>query len=119
MTDKWIKIDNDYFEAESIEVQLSIGAHGTLHVLFDINKTPSCYQYLTSWFDMSINSPKSSYVRKISCKSFDAIGCFIKTFDFNPVKNNIYVEFNCDYLELANVSLRRDDKINELLNKGI
>jgi hypothetical protein len=115
MSNKWVKIDNDYFEVESIEAQLTIGTHGTISILFNNDKR--CNDYLSSWFDESIHKTKSQYIRNISCNFFDGVGCFIKTIDFNPIKNNIYVEFSCDYISQVNISERRDDKINQLLNQ--
>jgi hypothetical protein len=114
---KWVKIDNDYFEVESIETQLTIASHSAINIIFNIDKKNGCYNYLTSWFDESFNNTKSSFIRKISCKNFDAMGCFIKTLDFNPVKNNISVIFSCDYLEQVDISERRNEKIEEILNK--
>jgi len=117
MSNKWVKIDNDYFEVESIETQLTIGTHGNITILFNKDKNPKIYEYLSSWFDQSVTTTiKSEYIRNISSKEFDAVGCFIKSMDFNPIKNNVYTHLSCDYITPVNVLERRDNKINDILN---
>jgi hypothetical protein len=121
--DTWVKIGNEYFDANLINTQLSIGSHANLIVSINTIKNPESYNFFTNWFDSAFNvmgsrsGYASQYKKDISCKSFDAKGCFIKAIDFDPNTDNINLDISCDYLQTANISERREEKLDELLNE--
>jgi hypothetical protein len=115
----WVKIENEYFDANLINTQLSIGSHANLIISINTIKNPDSYDFFTDWFDFS--SERTGYASKskkdVSCKDFDAKGCFIKTIDFDPNTDTINIDVSCDYLQVANISERREEKLDNLLNK--
>lgn len=115
----WVKIDNSYFDADSVATQLSIGSHANINISINSIKNPDSYTFFTNWFDFSSNRSgyASQYKKDISCKNFDAKGCFIKSIDYDPNTKMIGVDVSCDYLETANISERRENKINDLLDE--
>jgi hypothetical protein len=118
MIDSWVKIDDSYFDVNIISTQLSIGSHANLIISLNTIKNPDSYGFFTNWFDSAFsNRSASQYKKDISCKNFDSKGCFIKAIDFDPNTNTLSVDVSCDYLQTANVSERRDSKIDELLNE--
>jgi hypothetical protein len=119
MIDSWMKIDDSCFDVNIISTQLSIGSHANLNISLNTIKNPDCYGFFTNWFDSSSirTGYASQYKKDISCKNFDSKGCFIKAIDFDPNTNTLSVDVSCDYLQTANVSERRDSKIDELLNE--
>ncbi len=120
MIDNWVKIEHEYFDAELVNTQLSIGSHANLIISISSVKNPDSYGFFTDWFDSYGNGRSgfaSQYNKDISCKSFDAKGCFITTIDFNPNTDIINIDVSCDYLQPANISERRDLKIDDLLDE--
>lgn len=115
----WVKIDTNYFDVDTVNTQLSIGSHANLNISLNTIKNPDSYNFFTNWFDGSSirEGLASQYKKDISCKNFDAKGCFIKAIDFDPNSKTINVDVSCDYLEAANISQRRDSKIEDLLNQ--
>jgi len=115
----WVKIENEYFDANLINTQLSIGSHANLIISINTIKNPDSYGFFTDWFDFS--SERTRYASKskkdVSCKDFDAKGCFIKTIDFDPNTDTINIDVSCDYLQVANISERREEKLDNLLNE--
>ncbi len=114
----WMKISNEYFDVELINTQLSIGSHANLNICLNTIKNPDSYRFFTDWFDFSSQTESANeYKKDVSCKNFDAKGCFIKAIDVNPNTNTINIDIACDYLHAANVSERRDSKIDDLLDE--
>ena len=115
----WVKIDTNYFDVDTVNTQLSIGSHANLNISLNTIKNPDSYNFFTNWFDSSSirEGLASQYKKDISCKNFDAKGSFIKAIDFDPNSKTINVDVSCDYLEAADISQRRDSKIEDLLNQ--
>lgn len=115
----WVKIENEYFDADLINTQLSIGSHANLIISINTIKNPDSYGFFTDWFDFSSERTgyASKYKKDVSCKNFDAKGCFIKAIDFDPNTDTINVDVSCDYLQEANISERREEKLDNLLNE--
>ena len=115
----WLKIDDKYFNTERINTQLSIGSHANINIALNSINNPDSYSFFTNWFDSSSVriGYASQYKKEISCKNFDAMGCFIKAIDFDPNTKIINVDLSCDYLQNANISERREVKLDELLNQ--
>ncbi len=116
--DSWVRIEGEYFNADLINTQLSIGSHANLIISLNTIKNPGSYGFFTDWFDSYGRSGfTSQYKKDISCKSFDAKGCFIKAIDFDPNNDGINIDVSCDYLTPANISERREEKLDSLLNE--
>jgi hypothetical protein len=117
--DNWLNIENQFFNADLINTQLSIGSHANLILSLDTVKNPQSYKFFINWFDSGSNRTgiTSQYKKDISCKNFDAKGCFIKTIDYDPNTNIINLDVSCDYLSPANISERREEKLDNLLNE--
>jgi hypothetical protein len=116
--DSWVRIEGEYFNADLINTQLSIGSHANLIISLNTIKNPDSYGFFTNWFDSyGRNGFASKYKKDISCKSFDAKGCFIKAIDFDPNTDGINIDVSCDYLTPANISERREEKLDSLLNE--
>lgn len=117
--DNWLNIENQFFNADLINTQLSIGSHANLILSLDTVKNPQSYKFFINWFDSASNRTgiASLYKKDISCKNFDAKGCFIKTIDYDPNTNIINLDVSCDYLSPANISERREEKLDNLLNE--
>ena len=121
--DSWVRIEGEYFNADLINTQLSIGSHANLIISLNTIKNPRSYVFFTDWFDSAFDSSSarsgypSQYKKDISCKSFDAKGCFIKAIDFDPNNDGINIDVSCDYLTPANISERREEKLDSLLNE--
>lgn len=113
----WVKVENEYFDVNFINTQLSIGSHANLTISVNAIKNPTSYQFFTNWFDFASSSTANKYKKDISCKSFDSKGCFIKAIDFDPNTDTINLDISCDYLQTADVSERREEKLDELLNE--
>lgn len=114
---KWCKIERNYFDVDSLAAQLTIGSHANLDIKLNTVKNPDSYNYFTNWFDLSTVTSASEYKKEISTKEFDAKGCFIKSIDIDPKLNVLSVVVACDYLEPANVSERREKKIDDILHQ--
>ena len=119
MIDSWVKIEDSYFDVNMINTQLSIGSHANLNISLNTIKNPKSYEFFTNWFDNSSvrTGYVSQYKKDISCKNFDAKGCFIKTIDFDPNTNTVNIDVSCDYLQTAKISEKRESKIEDLLNE--
>ena len=115
----WVKIENEYFDANLVNTQLSIGSHANLIISINTIKNPDSYGFFTDWFDFSSERTgyTSKYKKDVSCKNFDAKGCFIKAIDFDPNTDTINIDVSCDYLQAANISERREEKLDNLLNE--
>jgi hypothetical protein len=114
---KWVKISNEYFDVDLMNTQLSIGSHANINLTLNTINNPQAYNFFTSWFDTSLTTTADNYKKNISCKDFDSKGCFIKSIDFDPNSKILIVDICCDYVETANISERRDSKIDDILGQ--
>jgi len=107
MKESWIKINKEIFFIKDIIIQLSIGSHASLQLSFDIK----IYQkYTDIFFGMYENRDKFDIVGK----EFEAKGTIIKTIDVD--KNTMIVSLRCDLLNHKDISERREEIIDKVLN---
>lgn len=105
---KWIRIDNNIFDVDSWEVQLSIGSHANISITIDINKNPGYYQFFIKTYE---DSKKFDIYNTM----FLAKGSHIKSMDIS-FNNEITLSIVCDLLEPIDTQVRRDEIIDDLLN---
>jgi len=105
-----IKIDNEIFDCIDGSVQLSLGSHANITINLDINKNPSYEQFFIKLYE-------SSRSFRIISQKFEAHGTNIKTLDLDFNKKRLNVSFHCDVLNSTDASIRREDALNEILDK--
>lgn len=104
----WVKIDNEIFHIEDINVQLSITKHATIYLELNIEKNINYYNFFLDKYEnikqFTIEHPK--YVAK---------NCRIKTIDivFNSKLN---LNIHCQHID-TDVSERRDTIIGQILKE--
>jgi hypothetical protein len=106
----WIKVNNDVFFIVDAFIQLSIGVHATLEISFDIDKYPT-------YTDIFFNKYDSREKFSIVTKKFEAIGTIIKKIDID--KRIMNITLKCDLLNHKDISERREEIIDEVLNNDI
>jgi hypothetical protein len=107
MKESWIKINDEIFFIKDMSIQLSIGTHATLELSFDI-KTYSNYSNI--FFNKYENRDKFNIVGK----DFEAKGTIIKTIDIDT--NTMNTSLRCDLLNHKDISERREEIIDKVLN---
>ena len=78
----WIKIDNETFYVKEVMIQLSVMAHATIDLSFDIKSYPS---YSDIFFNMYERGSKFNIV----AKEFEGKGIMIKAVDVGSKIMNI------------------------------
>lgn len=125
---KWIKINDRNFTVIDISLQYTIGL--TTPVLTDVSScdiilslnTPigsTDYNYIMDIYDNSYKSYKSSsdYKFEIISGEFKCNGCIIKSIEYDPSKNILTLGIISDYVQVKDISDRRNDIIDQFLNK--
>jgi hypothetical protein len=107
MKESWTKINNEIFFIKDMIIQLSIGSHASLQLSFDIKTYP---KYTDIFFNKYENKEKFDIVGK----EFEAKGTIIKTIDTD--KNTMIVYLRCDLLNHKDISERREEIIDKVLN---
>jgi len=107
MRESWIKINEETFFIKDMTIQLSIGTHATLELSFDIKKYPN---YSNIFFNKYENREKFNIVGK----DFEAKGTIIKTIDIDT--NTMNTSLRCDLLNHKDISERREEIIDKVLN---
>jgi len=107
MKESWIKINKEIFFIKDIIIQLSIGSHASLQLSFDIK---TYQKYTDIFFSKYENREKFDIVGK----EFEAKGTIIKTIDVD--KNTMIVSLRCDLLNHKDISERREEIIDKVLN---
>jgi hypothetical protein len=107
MRESWIKINDETFFIKDMTIQLSIGSHATLELSFDIKTYPN---YSNIFFNKYENREKFNVVGK----DFEAKGTIIKTIDLDT--NTMNTSLRCDLLNHKDISERREEIIDEVLN---
>jgi hypothetical protein len=107
MKESWIKINDETFFIKDMTIQLSIGSHATLQLSFDIKTYPN---YSNIFFNKYENREKFNVVGK----DFEAKGTIIKTIDLDT--NTMNTSLRCDLLNHKDISERREEIIDEVLN---
>ncbi len=105
-----IKLNNEIFNCFNGSVQLSIGSHATLYLIFDLVKYPSYENILIKLYE-------SDNTFKVVSSKFEATGSKIKTLDIDYSSKRLEISIHCDVLNSTDLNLRREDLINELLEK--
>lgn len=105
MIDNWVKVDGVVFNIKEYSVQLSIGSHASIDVSFDNRK-----DYSDFFFEKYENKTKFNLIGK----QFEAKGVHIKGIDVSL--NKIHLSLRCDILDNRDISERRDEIIDEVLN---
>ena len=107
MKESWIKINNETFFIKDMSIQLSLGVHASIELSFDIKNYPT---YSNIFFNKYENKEKFNIVGK----DFEAKGTIIKTIDTD--KNTMNTSLRCDLLNHKDISERREEIIDEVLN---
>ena len=107
MRESWIKINDETFFIKDMSIQLSIGTHASLELSFDIKTYPN---YSNIFFNKYENREKFNIVGK----DFEAKGTIIKTIDIDT--NTMNTSLRCDLLNHKDISERREEIIDEVLN---
>jgi hypothetical protein len=105
-----IKLDNEIFNCINGSVQLSIGSHATLYLTFDLIKHPSYENILIKLYEYDKTF-------KVISSKFESSGSKIKTLDIDYNNKRLEISIHCDVLNTTDINLRREDLINELLEK--
>jgi len=105
MINNWIKVDGVIFTVKEYSVQLSIGSHASIEVSFDNRK-----DYSDFFFEKYEKRSKFNLIGK----QFEAKGVHIKGIDVSS--NKINLSLRCDILDNRDISERRDEIIDEVLN---
>jgi len=105
MINNWIKIDGDTFYIKSSSVQLTIGSHASIEISVENRKDYSDFFF-----------KKYEMLSKFNLigKQFEAKGVHIKGIDVDT--NQINISLRCDILDDRDISERREEIINEVLN---
>ena len=108
-----IKIDNDYFEIMESSVEFSTGTHATIYIRIDITNQPNYLRYFTKMYE-----DQKTTLKKFTCMAseFEALGCIIKSIDTN-FKSIVNLTLRCDLLNLRDIQTKRDEIIEDILNK--
>lgn len=111
----FVKIDNDIFdiEVEESSVQLSTGSHATIYLRFDIKNHKEYLSHFTKMFE---EQKKSLIKFNTLTNKFEAIGCIIKSID-TDFKSVLNLTLRCDLLNLRDLQARRDEIIEDIMNK--
>lgn len=103
----WIKIDNNIFFIKESNVQLSIGSHAHIEISIDLTSYP---QYLQFFFNLFQNHIKFELIHK----QYESKGTLIKSVDYDY--QSLHLSLRCDYLSMSDISDRRDEIIEDIIN---
>lgn len=103
-----IKIFNNVFECLDVSAQLSLGSHATLTVSFDLGIC-KCKEFFIKIFET-----KSKF--EIESTKFLCKGCYIKAMDIEP-SNKMSLLVHSDLINPVDLSIRREDFLNDILTK--
>lgn len=108
-----IKIDNEIFEIVESSVEFTTGVHATIYIKFDITNHNEYLTHFTKMFEeQKLSMKKFTTVSN----EFQALGCIIKSIDTN-FKTVVNLTLRCDLLNLRDLETRRNEIIDEILNK--
>lgn len=105
--DNWIKLEGNIFYIKQFSVQLSLGSHASIEVSTENRKDYS---------DIFFNKYESGTKFNLIGKQFEAKGVHIKGIDVN--QNQINLSLRCDILDNRDISERREEIIDEVLNNN-
>lgn len=104
---QFIKIYDKIYKCKDGSVQTSIGSHASLIYIFDLVSNPEYELVFIKLFEQRAKFD-------ISSPYFEAKGVFIKLIDVDFSKK-ITVTFHSDILSPKNISERREEIIDEIL----
>ena len=105
MVNNWVKIDGDTFYIKNSSVQLTIGSHASIEISLENRK-----DYSDFFFRKYETLSKFNLIGK----QFEAKGVHIKGIDVDT--NQINISLRCDILDDRDISERREEIIDEVLN---
>lgn len=122
---KWFKINDENFTAIDISLQYTIQGRTpynpgltscdiTISLMAPIGS--SDYNYIMNIYDNSYKNI-SDYKFEITSDKFKSVGCIIKSINFNPNNNVLTMDIISDYVQTKDVSDRRDEIIDYILDK--
>jgi len=119
---KWIKINGEIFSYKELSTQTSIGSHTTSFLTIDMNQNPNSYDFFSKLWDShsmsnGILTHKKDIVFNVRTNNMELHGCLIKNIDFDFNLSLISLGIISDYSTMIDVSERRDEIIEEILNK--
>ena len=103
----WVKINDEVYWVEDVSMQLTLGAHASIELKFDISKYP---EYSDIFFNIFDKCQKFTLV----AKNFESRGTFVKSVDIG--KKYLNISLKCDYTNQTPIDERRDILISEILN---
>ncbi len=101
----WIKLDGAIFYIKDYSAQLSIGSHASFEIKLENRKDYS---------DILFMKFESKSKFNLIGKQFEAKGVHIKGIDVN--QNQLTISLRCDILDNRDISERREEIIDEVLN---
>lgn len=123
---KWVKINDRNFTAIDINLQYTIQGSNpnsigvtSCDIVLTLN-TPigsSDYNYIMNLYDSSYTNYISDYKFEMRSDKFKAVGCLIKSMDYNPNNNLLTLDIISDYVQAKDTSDRRDEIIDYILDK--
>lgn len=114
----WIKIDEQTFEIDQGDAQLSFGSHATINIKLDLKKNPGYYKFFIKKYEEqsnSMNALAASSKFDVYHRHFTARGTLIKSMDVS-FDEEMSLSLVCDILNETNAQERRDEIIDDLLN---
>jgi hypothetical protein len=106
-----VKLDNQIYECCTLMTQLSLGSHATITLIIDISNN---WEYEKS----IIKLYESRKIFELITTSSESQGAQIKTIDIDYTKKRIELLLHCDVLVPKNVLDRRNEIIDDILNKN-
>lgn len=103
----WIKLDGTILYIKDYSVQLSLGSHASLEIKLDNQREYSEMLFLKFESKLKFN---------LIGKQFEAKGVHIKGIDVSS--NQITLSLRCDILDNRDISERREEIIDEVLNNS-
>lgn len=124
---KWFKINDRNFTAIDISLQYTITGRTpysagvtSCDIVLSLNApigSPD-YNYIMNIYDNSY-SYTSDYKFEIISDNFKSFGCIIKSINSDPVNNTLTLDIISDYVQTKDLSDRRDEIIDYILDKPI
>lgn len=105
-----IKINDKIFNCLDGSVQLSFGSHATINLKLDLCTYPNYEKFF-------INLYESDTMFKIISCNFESVGSKIKSLDIDFNNKKMELSIHSDILNTKDASNRREDAINEILQK--
>lgn len=126
---KWIKINDRNFTVIDISLQYTISGRSpydtgvtSCDIILSLNTSIGSpdYDYIMNIYDNSYKSVGvSDYKFEIISDGFKSIGCIIKSIEYDPNKNILTLDIISDYVQAKDLSDRRNDIIDQILDKPI